>query len=602
MHLLPRVFRSEGDMVEFDPSKIMNSIIKETGMTEEQAKHITELVVRRIIATGIQFLSGPHIREIVCSILSEEHFEEERKLYTRIGMPLMDYEELVERGNKEKPLKILNPEKIHHWAADRIAEEYAHLRILSNEESQAHLYGDIFIHNLKYFDLRPVSQIWDPRIILKFGLPPVSSWTHCCKSGPAGDLRVSINHLAKWLGMTQGEFSGTQGYNFINVFLAPYAKGLKSENIEQAMQSLIYEINQLSAVIGRDLPITTLSCSPKIPKVMENLTAYGPYGKEAGVYADYQEECTKIFDALTKVFSNGDYNGNPFDYPKHLVFIKQDWLEEYKENYNKIYHEIEKMNNPIFLNLDAPWLKKIINYDYSDKKFISLGTLQMISLNLPRYAIKAEAEIETFYELLEYNINLSAEVLKKKYEIVVKRLDSKHLPICSGIFNGNPLLKIEEQDLALCCVGLNEAVKILTENELHESKDSYNFGLKIVKRINDNCDKLSKQNNKKYVIHENISNKARFKFARLDVKHFSSKAIPLRKNNKIFYTNSHHFRYNIEMNPIEKALKQGQFHPLIQRGIMELINKKEITKISLSISEVIQQIISNKSIGCFKFS
>ncbi|MHA2475050.1 MAG: anaerobic ribonucleoside-triphosphate reductase, partial [Promethearchaeota archaeon] len=93
MDLFPKVFRTEGDLAEFDSSRILDSIIKETKMSEENAIKITELVVRRIISSGIKFLSGPHIREIVCSILSEEHFENERKLYTRIGIPLMDYEE-----------------------------------------------------------------------------------------------------------------------------------------------------------------------------------------------------------------------------------------------------------------------------------------------------------------------------------------------------------------------------------------------------------------------------------------------------------------------------------------------------------------------------
>ena len=85
MDLLPKVFRTEGDVVEFNPSKILESIMKETSMKEKDAKHITELVVRRIISSGIKFLSGPHIREIVCSILSENHFEQERKIYTSIS-------------------------------------------------------------------------------------------------------------------------------------------------------------------------------------------------------------------------------------------------------------------------------------------------------------------------------------------------------------------------------------------------------------------------------------------------------------------------------------------------------------------------------------
>ena len=78
--LIPQVFRTEGDVVPFDPVKIEHSLIRETGLDQRSADRITELVVRRIISSGIKFLSGPHIREIVCSILSEQHFEEERKI------------------------------------------------------------------------------------------------------------------------------------------------------------------------------------------------------------------------------------------------------------------------------------------------------------------------------------------------------------------------------------------------------------------------------------------------------------------------------------------------------------------------------------------
>ena len=87
--LLPGVFDKEG-VREFDESKIYSSLISETTLNESEAKRITEIVIRRIISNNIAFLSAPHIREIVCSILSEQHYEEDRKLYTRIGMPFYD--------------------------------------------------------------------------------------------------------------------------------------------------------------------------------------------------------------------------------------------------------------------------------------------------------------------------------------------------------------------------------------------------------------------------------------------------------------------------------------------------------------------------------
>jgi len=46
MDLLPKVFRTEGDLAEFNSSRIYDSIINETKLSEKDAKRITELVVR----------------------------------------------------------------------------------------------------------------------------------------------------------------------------------------------------------------------------------------------------------------------------------------------------------------------------------------------------------------------------------------------------------------------------------------------------------------------------------------------------------------------------------------------------------------------------
>ena len=239
-------------------------------------------MVRRIIRSGIRFLSGPHIREIVCSILSEQHFEDERKLYTRIGMPLMDYEEILERSLKEYPKMMMNPEKIHNWASNRISEEYAHLRILTNEESKAHLYGDIHINKLRYFDLRPLTQIWDPRMILENGLTPLKNYISCCKLKPAKNLREACDHLIKWLIFTQNEIGGSQGYNNIITYLAPYVKELNEPHLNLIIRNFIYELNYLSVITGRIISPTTIITLPNVVKSLLKVPAVGPFGKIKG--------------------------------------------------------------------------------------------------------------------------------------------------------------------------------------------------------------------------------------------------------------------------------------------------------------------------------
>ncbi|MHA1931526.1 MAG: anaerobic ribonucleoside-triphosphate reductase, partial [Promethearchaeota archaeon] len=467
MNLLPKVFRTEGDLADFNSSRIFESIIKETGLRENKAKMITELVVRRIIGSGIRFLSGPHIREIVCSILSEERFEDERKLYTRIGMPLMDYEEILEKGFKEHPKMPINPEKIHNWASNRISEEYSHLRILTNEESKAHLYGDIHIHKLRFFDLRPLTQIWDPRIILENGLPPLKNYISCCKLKPAKNLREACDHLNKWMILTQNEIGGSQGYNNIIPYLAPYVKKSNQKDLDLIVKNFLYEMNYFSLITGRTISPTTIMTHPSIVKPLLKIPAVGPYGKIEGYYEDFYDECLKLFNSFTYNFKEGDDNKNPFTSPKHEVCINETLLEDCRDAYRRVWDETFTMKTPILINSknhasDDKYSKTISSSSYENQ-----GMLQEICMNLPRFAYLSKDE-ETFIEILKAKMNLSSKILLKKKEIIRRRLNSNHLPLLNGVIKDKNIFKLENQRLTISFIGLNETIKFLTDYELHE--------------------------------------------------------------------------------------------------------------------------------------
>ncbi len=591
-NLLPSVSRTEGDVVPFEPLKIKQSIIKETGLDEKSAAQITELVVRRIISSSISFLSGPHIREIVCSILSEQHYEEERKLYTRIGMPLMDYEAILEKGVNENANQDMNPESIHHWAANRISDEYALLRILDSEEAHAHLYGNLHVHMLRYFDLRPFCMEWDPRMVLEHGLPPVNSWAHCSKSGPAGSLRVAVTHLAKWLGTIQGEFSGGQGYDYITTFLAPYAKRLSQREIDQSMQCLIFETNQIFAARGGQVPFTSISCTPTVPEGLLDIPAVGPHGKLYGKYGDYKSECLKLFDALTDVYIHGDYDGKLFAFPKHEVKIKKEWLKEFEPSYIKLMEEVAKMGTPYFLNMCPEWMPDEIHsqccrkflsgnqiiekcvLDPEERKsanvwenYVSIGSLQSVSLNLPRYAYISKDE-DDYLRVLEENMELSARILLKKWRLIEKRLKSGHLPLCSGEINGRPIFNLKDQNVSIGYTGLNEAVKSLIGFELHENTTAYEFGRRILEYMVAKCNSMTETYGISFSLWQQPSESTSNRLARLDLKHFPKKAIPQSSGISAYYTNSDHIRYDADI-PLSKRIQlQAEYHPIVNGGVI----------------------------------
>ncbi|MHA2006799.1 MAG: anaerobic ribonucleoside-triphosphate reductase [Promethearchaeota archaeon] len=600
MDLLPKVLRTEGDFAEFDSSRIFDSLMKETGMNEANTKKITELVVRRIISSGIKFLSGPHIREIVCSILSEEHFENERKLYTRIGIPLMDYEEFLEQGLREDPKNILNPEKIHNWAANRISEEYTHLRILTSEESQAHLYGDIHIHKLRYFDLRPLSQIWDPRIILQHGLPPIPNFIPCCKLRPADDLKDAIHHLVKWLILTQNEFCGDQGFSYLTTFLAPYVKDTSEVELRKRLKEFLYEINHLSAVTGRSISPNPLLLCPTINKSFLNVPVINLHGKKKKYYKNYKEECLKLFKAFTVVFKEGDENNNPFKSPKHEIILNSDLLSRFNDTYLDVWDEISIMKTPILINVNTELLYKMDADPSTESKYCNWGILQDICLNLPRIAYKSKDEDE-FLEILDLNLNLTSQILIKKYEIIKRRLKSGHLPLCSGKINGYPVYCLEDQNLSISFVGLNEAVKSITDFELHENSSTFTFGEKILYEMNKKCSEFSTKHSVSYVLSENKSLKAPVRFAELDLKHFQNIALPQSKDNKYYYTNAAHFRDSGVINISDKVKKQEKYHEFIHNGAIEYFSLTKLKINDLSLENFIKEVFAYSKLKSVQF-
>lgn len=600
MDLFPKVFRTEGDLAEFDSSRILESIIKETGMNESDANNITELVVRRIISSGIKFLSGPHIREIVCSILSEQHFENERKLYTRIGMPLMDYEKILESGLIEHPDRIINPEKIHHWAANRISEEYAHLKILTNEESKAHLYGDIHIHKLRYFDLRPLTQIWDPRIILENGLPPIENNVSCCTLKRARNLKEAIHHLVKWLAFTQNEFCGNQGYRYLAMFLSPYAKGIPFPKLVQTMKIMLYELNHLLNMTGRTISSSSIQIGPCILEDFMNFAIAGNLDATITPYREYNNECLNLFTALMAAFKEGDDYKNHFKFPQLEILLNEACLNEYNEVYLDLFSEINTLKSLILTNSDNIVLNGKKSKSENPTDYINSGILQEVCINLPRLAYIAKEETR-FLELLNEILIITHQILLKKYHIIQNRLKSNHLPLCSGKIHDKNLYNLDNQSLIISFVGLNEAVKFLINSELHENASAIDFGIKILDRMNSICERFSQENQISFLLSEPITKKAAIRFAKLDLKHFPKIAIPQLKGDKYYYTHSYHFNNDARIDLSERIKKQEKLQFFIKKGAIEYLSFDELQRSNLGVEEFIKRIFLPSKLTRLKF-
>jgi ribonucleoside-triphosphate reductase len=140
--------RTSRDKIEsFDLSKIANTLVQETGASQETAFKIASEVWKELKKLNVDSLTAPMIREMVNTKLIEYGLEDLRKSYTRLGIPVYNISSLIENGNNSNANMMHNPETIHKYVADEALKQYALLHMLPSHLADAHMSGDIHIHD-----------------------------------------------------------------------------------------------------------------------------------------------------------------------------------------------------------------------------------------------------------------------------------------------------------------------------------------------------------------------------------------------------------------------------------------------------------------------
>lgn len=586
--------RTSKNLIEpFNREKIIISLIKEAGLQSDVAERIAKEVEETLRHLKLDFLTSPLIREMVSVKLLEYGLEEARTSYTRVGLPVFDVALLIEGNHpsflKENTNLQLNPETIHKHMGDTVAKEFTLLKI-PLKLADAHLKGLIHIHNLEFFMTRPFSQGHDLRFFLKNGLVGYNNSV----TGPACHPEVAILHSVRELAIAQTNWSDEQSYDFFNIWLAPYVAGLKYEKIKQLAQMFIYEVNQMFVAKGQAAP-SLIMLEPTVPKVIENILAVKPGGKNGPeTYGNYAKEANQLFNAFIDVFLQGDYLGKPFALPVIEIKLTREHLSKFEEEYFKTAKLAAKFGMPYYLNLCPEYMYNITNSlyrritaqdsgDENYRGYLRTGSLQVVTINLPRIAYEANGNDAKFFEILRERMNLAKEVLMFKREIIKERMKHGALPFCSMDIGGEYYLDLNEQTLDIGFVGLNEMLKAHIQQELHESQEAENFGQKVVKYMVDIKNEFIRQTGLRFELIQTTDESVSHRLALLDFKEFNGKTVVQgnKLSGSIYYTNFSHIRSSAPIPLSERIRIEASFHPHVQgKAILDLFfNESDPEKI-----------------------
>ena len=562
-----KVVQKDGVEEVFDWRRVYTSLKEETGCENEVAEEATRYITNHLLSYKLPHVTGPLIRELACIALMELGRDDLRRKYTRVGMPVFDATNLDAGGGKGDNANLqCSPETVHKRKADRVSKEQYYLS-LPEHLAQAHLSGDIHIHDLEYFGTRQFCLDSDLRYFFKYGFVGDGTGEHTSIAGPAKRAEVAILHAAKVLGASQTQCAGGQGfYNFLT-FLAPFFENRDYRDYYQCMQMFCYEMTQMLVARGGQAVFSSVQLSPGVPKLWQNIPIVykGKVwdGKEAPLrtYREFEAENRLLFKAMMEVMLEGDHTGKPFYFPKPEINIAPEFLAlldqkvadlpSYRDLYMLSFELASKFGTPYFDNTIPKYRQtggiqcfqccaynfksNADNDSYFDDKLyfrngahFSMGAWQVMTLNLPRIAAKVDADtvdgrMSAFLYKSKKVLDLCVDVFKEKRSLMDANVKRGSVPFLSQQRQdekGNvapPLVDFDKLVWTVGICGLNEVVKHITGSWLHEDKQAQRIGLRICLELKKYCEHLSKEHNMPIVLSRTPAETTAQRFATMDL-------------------------------------------------------------------------------------
>lgn len=615
----PPVRRSDGVIAPFDKQLIVKSLIKETKllstlygetpMSEAAASLIAEEVEEEIKSMKLKFLSGPLIRELVSVKLLEHGFDKARNVYTRVGMPLYDVYSIDNSEGyeaKENANLQANPETFHKKKADFLSKE-SYLLMLPSNVADAHLHGDIHIHDLEYWGTRPFCQDWDLRYFFYHGLMPDGTGTHTSVAAPAKHAEVAILHAAKVLGAAQTNFAGGQGFFNFTVFMAPYLMGMEDKKIHQLAQMFLYEMTQLYVARGGQPVFSSIQIESGVPKVWQTapVVSHGKIWNDL-TYGDLEERVHLFAGALLDEYMKGDAMGKMFNFPKpEVVQRRRYWNDKEFEDVMMKAAQLSAKFGSTYYDNNIPayrggddgvscfqccayafsedgksenFQKKVL---FENSAHFSMGAMQVVTLNMPRLAYKSGGDETKLVEIMRQTMVTAKEAHLLKHSLMKRQFDKGLIPFASQRPKGAPpVVDIGNLSSTIGFVGVNEMVEYMTGYQLHEDASAQKLALRVLIEMDKVRKEFSDSTGIKFSIARTPAESAAQRFAVSDMIHYGKfakelvkgdleAALPRYKESRdvpIYYTNGAHINTAAAVPVNERLAIEQRFFPILKGG------------------------------------
>ena len=573
--------KRDGRTVKFDRKKIEKAIEKaglETGEFDKKtAKELTEKVLAALEARNQKQLPGVEdIQDIVEDILIDSKFKKTAKAYiiyrdqhkklreitSNAHVDLIDQYignldwKVNENSNMGYSLQGLN-----NYVSAEVTKTYWLDKIYTPKIGQAHKEGDLHIHDLNLLSVYCVG--WDLTDLLQEGFTGVAGKV---ASKPAKHFRSALGQVVNFFYTLQGEAAGAQAFSDFDTLLAPFIRAdkLNYDEVKQALQEFVFNVN-VPTRVGFQTPFTNITLDLECPKHMADNPVIIGGEMQDSTYGDYQEEMNMLNKALLEVLSEGDANGRVFTFPIPTVNITKDfnWDNPVIES---LWEASAKYGIPYFSNFinsdmdpeDARSMCCRLRIDNRQLEYRGgglfgsnpmTGSVGVVTINLPRLALKSKNEKEFFKGLSEL-MDMAKDSLETKRKVLERLTDANLYPYTKFYLRNikqrfNQYWKNHFSTIGL--IGTNEAALNLLGVDIGTKKGKA-FAEKTLDFMRDRLVEYQKETGNNYNLEATPAEGTTYRLAQLDKASFPDRAHFANglgaEVKHPFYTNSSHLPVN----------------------------------------------------------
>ncbi len=342
----------------------------------------------------------------------------------------------------------------------------------------------------------------------------------------------------------------------------------------QAMEAFVHNLNTMHSRAGAQIPFSSIN-----------------YG------TDTSPEGRLVTESVLKATEAGLGNGETAIFPIHIFKVKEGINYNPKDpNYDLFQLACRVSAKRLFPNfsfLDAPYNLQYYDPNNHDTEVAYMGcrtrvignvndpsrqtvggrgNLSFTSINLPRLAIKANGNLDIFFEDLDRKITLVMDQLMERYKIqATKKVKNFPFLMGQGIWIDSDKLGpnddigeiLKHGTLTMGFIGLAECLKALVGSHHGETTEARNLGLNIIGYMRKRLDEESAKTGFNYTLIATPAEGLSGRFVRMDRNKYG---IVEGVTDREYYTNSFHIPVYYNISAFDKIKIESPYHRLTNAG------------------------------------